>query len=227
MTIKENWARLYSFWDELDFERAKAYDERERREIGDTLEYAQQDIQRLEKWASFERELKSASIDAIKDIKTSLGVALPMSFKESLSINAYEPQDQGFVYPWLGSWNVMQNPEEIIKLSMQNREFEWEVFKETNDLIQEDYEMWSDKWVVVFDWNGDYFVALDLREDEEFYGNVLCFCIEDGSIAKWADSYEEWFELVVDEVLQYGQLRISTIENLLSPPRSAFGEIVG
>ena len=228
MTIKENWERLYKFWDELDVERAKAYDEVVRKEIGDTLEYAEQDIQRLEKWASFEREWKSASTDEIKDLESNLGVALPKSFNESLSINAYEPQDQGFVYPWLGSFNMMQNPEEIVEITTENREdLDYEVFEDPNDLMQEDYEMWSDKWIVIFDWNGNYCAVLDLREDEEFYGNVLCMCIEDGTIAKWADSYEEWFELVVDEVLRYGQLRLSTIENLLSPPRSVFGEIVG
>jgi hypothetical protein len=62
----------------------------------------------------------------------------------------------------------------------------------------------------------NYYGVLNLDKESSNYGEVLCLCVEDGSISRWANSYEEWFELVVEETLTYGELRISTIESLLS-----------
>jgi len=220
MSIEENWQRLYKFWKELSFERAKEFDIIRSNSIGDSLLYTDEDDEGLRNWALFDRVYRAASVDEISTIENSLNVTLPKSFKKRLLINAYEPYDKAFIYPWLGEWNMMNEPVDIIEQSLDSRKLDYEVFDNPKNLPQEEYEMWSDKWIVIFDWNGDYLVTMDLREEPEFYGKVLCMCIEDGTIAKWADSYEEWFSLVVDEVLEYGILRISTIEKILSNRKS-------
>jgi cell wall assembly regulator SMI1 len=72
------------------------------------------------------------------------------------------------------------------------------------------------QWIPIFDWNGDYIVAIDMLSENK--GQIIVFCMEDSTLAKWTDSYEEWFELVVNEVLQYGELRVETIEKVLQMP---------
>jgi len=71
-------------------------------------------------------------------------------------------------------------------------------------------------WIPIYDWNSDYIVAIDMLSKNK--GQVIVFCLEFGTVAKWTDSYEEWFELVVNEVLQYGELRVETIEKVLQMP---------
>jgi len=225
MSINENWQRLYNFWKELSFEKAKEYHIICKKPIGERSKYIDEDNERLKNWVLFDREFQPAQTEEIVAIENSLNVTLPQSYKESLLINAYEPHDNAFVYPWLGEWNMMNEPEDIIEQSMSNKELDYELFADTKNLVKEDYKMWSDKWIVIFDWNYDYLVTMDLREEPQFYGKVLCMSLKDGTLAKWADSYEEWFSLVVDEVLEYGILRISTIEKILSNRKSLFAEI--
>jgi len=213
LSVKANWEKLYKFWQELDFDTAKKYDYELRVRIGDTLEYSQDDIEKIKKSVSVHREFKPASIDEIQDVESKLNVNLPDDFKESLNINAYEFIDK-YAYPWLGGWNNLFNCKDIVSFTLSKRKLDFEAFSNRINLTDE-YGFWSDKWIIIFDWNMDYLVALDLSDDPNKYGQVLCLCIEDGTIAKWTDSYDAWFEEAVNEVLQYGELRTETIEKVL------------
>lgn len=214
MSIEKTWNKLYDYWKNLEFDEAKKQDYLIRKSIGDDLNYSDDDIKRIKTLVSIEKEFVPIDLSEIENIEKELNVKLPEDYKKSLTINSKEISFNGFLYPWLGGGNTFLESSEIINFSLNNKKLDFEVFEFRNGLSK-DYCFWNEKWVIVFNWNMDYLVVLDLREDEKFYGQVLCLCIEDGTIAKWADSFEIWFELAVNEVLEYGELRIVTIENLL------------
>jgi len=213
LSVKTNWGKLLRFWQELDFDTAKKLDYELRVRIGDTLEFSQEDIERLQKSVSVYREFKPASDQEIQEVESKLDVNLPEDFKESLQINNHETAVDIFLYSWLGGGNHMLECKDMITFSLDNRELDFEVFDQHINLTEE-YTYWNEKWVIIFDWNMDYLAVLDLREDPKYYGKVLCTDIEFGKIAKWADSYVEWFEIVTNEVLEYGELRLDTISSL-------------
>lgn len=214
MSVKANWERLYKFWHELDFDTAKKNDYEIKKSIGDILEFSEDDIERIKDLVSINREFKPASDDEILEVETKLNITLPENFKESLKINAFETNVQDFVYPWLGGWNILLNCEEMLSFTLRSRKLDFDVFDNRIELNDE-YRRWNEKWVIIFQWNMDYFIVLDLSDDPKKYGQVLCLCIEDGSIAKWADSFKTWFEEAVNEVEQFGELRTETIESVL------------
>jgi len=146
---------------------------------------------------------------------------LPESFKKSLKISNGEievdTEDQN-MSTWFGDWNKLLNCDEIFKLSKDyyahfSKEediFPWNEIYGIKNIPQK----WSEKFIVFLDNNCEIYVLLDMREGER-EGQVLIVDIEAGILAFWASSYEEWFEMVVDEVLQYGELRVETMEKLL------------
>jgi len=214
MDIENNWNKLHLYWKNLTFEQAKEQDFLIRKSIGDDLSYSDKDIEQLKLLVSAQREFSPIGLGEIEKIEKSLNVKLPDDYKKSLKINSKEVVKDEFVYPWLGSWNTLHDTSEIIKYSLRNREMDHEVFQIRNGLSDE-YGFWNKKWVIFFDWNMDFLAVLDLREDEKYYGQVLCLCIEDGSISKWANSFSEWFELSVNETIKHGELRVTTIDNVL------------
>ena len=89
----------------------------------------------------------------------------------------------------------------------------------TNDIIYIYNEFivyndeWEKNWIAFYDWNGNYYAILDTNETT--FGKIYCYSIESGQLQVWANSYEEWLEMAVDEVLEYGELRLETIEAAL------------
>ena len=187
MTIEENWNRLKLFWDTITFEEFKKLDEEERIGCEETLEYTQKDILELHNKVSTKRAFSPASDEEINRIEKELDVVLPDSFKQSLKINAKDP-----IYPFLGGWNSVLKINFMIDFSLS--------FKT--------YSISNKKWVVFFEWNMDYFAVLNLDTENLNYGEVLCVCPENVNIEKWADSYEEWFNMAVEETITYGELQI-------------------
>lgn len=214
MSVKENWDRLFKYWDELTFEKAKEREASFRSRNGDTSEFDSEDLQMIRKAVALKRELTGATEKEITELEHALDVKLPQYFKESLQINCTDPVSDGYVYPWLNHSNLLSNCKSMVEFSLDQRiynEFPYETILN----LPEDSLQWNEKWVIFFDWNMDYFGVLDLREGLDSYGQVLLVCNEDGVIAKWANSYEEWFQMAVEEVLEFGELRLETIESVM------------
>lgn len=70
------------------------------------------------------------------------------------------------------------------------------------------------EWIPIYDWNTDYVVAIDMLSENK--GQIIMFGLEWSMIRLWANSYEEWFEMVVNEVLEYGELRPETLEDVIT-----------
>lgn len=139
---------------------------------------------------------------------------IPESFLESLSLCNESNRWFGF-----DSWGLLLGIEEIIEMS--------DSFKDSPSHINGSYQIVGEgitnptmllpkQWIPIYDWNGNYIVAIDMLSKNK--GQIIVFCLEFSTVAKWTDSYEEWFELAVDEVLKYGELRVETIESVLQMP---------
>lgn len=168
-----------------------------------------------EHWSNkFGKEIQytpASEID-IKRLQEYYG-SVPKDYMDSLSI--CNPVDQ-FWLDELG-WSRLLNIEESIKI---NKDFN---ANELNDPFGYTYiygeiinpkKIIPKEWILIFEWNMDYFVAIDMLSDDK--GQIIVFCIEDATLAKWENSYEEWFAMAVDEVIKHGELRVETIEEVLA-----------
>jgi len=149
---------------------------------------------------------------------------IPESYIKSLKICNPIKNENG-EYFWIDSsgWGILFDAEELINRtkSFRRHEFSYKyemgAYQHVYGDIKNPNTLVPKQWIPIYDWNGDYIVAIDMLSDNK--GQIIVFCLEDSIVAKWTDSYEEWFELAVDEVLKYGELRVETIENILQIPQ--------
>ena len=162
-----------------------------------------------------------ASDEEIKKLEGNLSTDLPESFKKSLKISNGEipvdTEDED-LSTWFGGWNKLLNCDEIFKISQDyynhfNKEEDilpWNEIYRIKNIPQK----WSEKFIIFFDNNCEIYGLLDMRENNG-KGQVFIADIEAGILAFWANSYEEWLEMAIDEVVQYGELRLEIMEKLL------------
>ncbi len=183
VTIEENWNRLLKYW-------------RNKTDKKDLV-------------------CTGATDEQIESLKK-LHDDIPESYIESLRI-CNSPRDKdGDFHSWLdqSDWGILYDTKKLIEFTNIDRQHGFshedgmfEYIK--GDVINPKFSS-PKEWVLIYDWNTDYTVAIDMLSSNK--GQIIVFCREDSSLAKWTDSYEEWFELAVDEVLKYGELRVETIE---------------
>ena len=162
-----------------------------------------------------------ASVEEIKRLEENLSTVLPESFTKSLKITngeiSVDTEDED-MSTWFGDWNTLLNCDKIFKesndyyihFSKEEHILPWDEIYGIKNIPQK----WSDKFIVFFDNNCEIYALLDMREGDG-KGQVLITDIEAGILAFWANSYEEWLEMAVDEVVLHGELRLETMEKLL------------
>ena len=190
MSIKNSWERLLSYW--------------------------KSDKNSTQK---IEIECKGAIDIEINKLKE-LYDEIPDEYIKSLEIcNPISDKNENY-HSWVDSsgWGYLHDINRIISLTDNWKKHKF--FSETGvfDYVYGDVSNPKnsalEQWIPIYDWNTDYVVAIDMLSKNK--GQVIVFCMEDGTLAKWTNSYEEWFELVVEEVLKYGELRVETIESVLA-----------
>jgi len=150
---------------------------------------------------------KGATIAELKEIENYYKV-IPSKLIESLTICNESNRWFGF-----NSWGLLYGTEEMLKVS---RSFENSPINSNGSYdnivgkIRNPDILMPKEWIPIYDWNTDYRVVIDMLSENK--GQIIVVFLEDGTLAKWTDSYEEWFELAIDEVLKYGELRVETIE---------------
>jgi len=161
--------------------------------------------------------IKGATVDEINKLEEKLSIQLPESFKQSLMISngEIELNENEDLSTWFGDWNILLNCEEIFNITEEYRKIYTEGVKfDYSYEIKNKTLEWANEFIVFLSNNCDYYAVLDMREGDQ-KGQVLAVDIEGGILAYWANSYEEWFKMAVDEVLEYGELRLETIEKKL------------
>ena len=151
---------------------------------------------------------KKASKDELDELQKILQVNLPKSFLDNFAICnedlRYENQEK---------WVSWFGPESRYVVNKEDISFNdlVTIYKEMNDIYREE---WNKKWIPFYDWNGNYNLVLDMNNN----GRIFVF---DPEMAEpidkyvWTNSYEEWLEIVANEVELYGELRCETIESVL------------
>ena len=142
--------------------------------------------------------------EKIAEFESSFEINFPQDFRESFLIC-----DERYILKtnekkgWLGENELY---------SFSSNKYDWynifevnkQIFSFANDIG------WNKKWIQFYDYETWYSAVLDTET-----GKVYCYENETGINVLWANSFTEWFKMAVDEVIQYGELRIETMENLL------------
>jgi len=120
---------------------------------------------------------------------------------------------------WFGfnGWGVLYGTNEMLDVSVSfenSPKNDLGSYKSVGSGVVNPTTLLPKEWIPIFDWNGNYIVAIDMLSNNK--GQVIIFSLEDSAVHKWANSYEEWFELVVSEVLKDGELQPATIDNVLN-----------
>jgi len=71
-------------------------------------------------------------------------------------------------------------------------------------------EYWKDEWIAFYDYETWFYAVLDTKT-----GQVYLESAEGGNKIVWANSYKEWLEMAVNEVLEHGEIRLELIEKLM------------
>jgi len=191
MSVENSWKKLFSYW-----------------------EKDKNSMQKIDLKCSGATDIE---IDRLKELYDNI----PNKYIDSLKICNPTRDENHNYHSWIdkSGWGYLYDINKIISTADTWKEVEW--FSKTG--IYYDYVFGNVKnpkssakkqWIPIYDWNGDYTVAIDMFSKNK--GQIIVFCTEDGTLAKWTDSYEEWFELAIDEVLKYGELRVETIEAVLA-----------
>ena len=154
---------------------------------------------------------KGATKLEIKDLERHFS-DIPASLLESLSTCNESNRWFGF-----NGWGLLYGSHEIIETSKSldgSCTKQKGIYKIVDHRITNPSCLFPKEWIPIFDWNGDYFVVIDMLSKPQ--GQIILISFEESKIVKWADSYEEWFEMAVDEVIKYGELRVETIEEVLA-----------
>jgi len=141
----------------------------------------------------------------IHKVEKELGVSFPKTFSDSFKIC-----DQRLLFGsekeykgWLGKYDlfsIKNSYDNLYNLVEANRKLR----------IYDPTHREKVNWVVFYTYEFSYYVILDTNN-----GYIYLREAEEMDFIKWADSYEEWFKIIVDEVVKYGELRLETIEELI------------
>lgn len=150
---------------------------------------------------SLTKKCKGATEEELRQAEKELGVNFPKAFSDSFKIcdERYLFGQNGKI-GWFGQYDHFSlnhgygNFYNLIEVNNQLRTYD-PTHKEKT------------KWVTFYTYETWFYVILD-TENEHIYLREA----EDSSYIKWANSYEEWLEMAVDEVLEYGELRLESIE---------------
>ena len=147
------------------------------------------------------KKCKGASEEKILEVEKEFGVKLPKAFADSFRIC-----DERYIFNtpgkrgWLGESDLY---------SLETC-YDWNNLIDINKLYRTLHVDWKDEWIAFYDY-GTWFIAVL----DTVTGKVYCFDNETGERIIWKNSYEEWLEMAVDEVLKYGKLRLEPIEELM------------
>ena len=151
---------------------------------------------------------KQATKEELDELQVALQVNLPKSFLDNLRICNENKRviDNDNWFGWFGSEN---------RYTITHSETYGDIVHNNYEMRELYHDAWNPKWIQFYDWNGNYNLFLDMRNDK---GAVYIFDPEISESLdkyKWTDSYDEWLKIVAVEVENHNELRCETLEKLL------------
>jgi len=150
------------------------------------------------------KECKGASEEKIAEFEKEFKVTLPKAFADSLRIC-----DERYIFNtsekkgWFGENDIY---------SLNNTKYDWyNLFQVNKQIATYATDIgWNKDWIEFYDYGTWFSAVLDTVT-----GKIYCYEIETGEHVIWANSYEEWLKMAVDEVLEHGEIRLEVLEKLL------------
>ena len=161
----------------------------------------------FEYWKKIESKpyCNKATNEEIEKFQKTLKLELPNSFVNSLKICNGEKID--ILYEKKYNDLIENNPYEDIKLGIIG-------LFDINKILEYRYiaEDTPNDWIPLAYWYGAYVAILDTRKDT--FGQVLLGVEELGVYKVWANNYEEWLEIVSNEVIKNGEIKEEFLEKI-------------
>ena len=150
------------------------------------------------------KKCEGATEEKIAEVEKEFGVQLPKAFADSFRIC-----DERYIFNtsekkgWLGEHDIY---------SLNDRKYNWYNLFQVNRQISTYAKDigWNKNWIQFYDYETWFSAVLDTVT-----GKIYCYENETGEYIIWANSYEEWLEMAVDEVLKHGEIRLELIEKLM------------
>lgn len=143
----------------------------------------------------FDVSCSGATSEQLDSLINSVKCEIPKSLIESLTICSDEKAEGS--YGWIDIYNA--------------------------DLINEFYTRkhlypeWNVNWIQIYDYDSDYVVYIDMTEGSSKKGQVFCLEAFSELPAKmWVNSYEEWLEIMVNEIIEHDQIRYELFEMFMA-----------
>jgi hypothetical protein len=145
------------------------------------------------------KKCEGATEEKIREVEETFSLKLPKAFADSFRIcdDRYILKDTNLGF--FGDWELYSITHEyhgyhnLITLNKDMREYGG-----------------KDEWIVFYDYETWFHVILDTKT-----GQIYLKAVEDLEYIIWANSYEEWLKIAVDEVIEHGEIRLELIEGLL------------
>ncbi len=149
------------------------------------------------------KKCQGATEEKISEVETTFNIKLPKEFADSFRIcDERYILDGSKKIGWLGEDDLY---------SLSNTKYDWYNLLEINKQIRSYAQDigWSRKWIQFYDYGTWFAAVLDTGT-----GKVYCYNIETGEYALWKNSYKEWFEMAVNEVINHGEIKLEAIEKM-------------
>lgn len=157
-----------------------------------------------EKIGLLSRKCKGAKEEEIVKFEKKFQVTLPQSFVDSFMVcDERYILDTSKKRGWFGEDDMY---------SLNDTKYGWyNLFQVNSQMATYAKDIgWNKKWIKFYDYGTWFSAVLDTVT-----GKIYCHENETGKYVLWAKTYEEWLKMAVDEVLEYGELRLEIIEKLL------------
>lgn len=145
---------------------------------------------------------QGATDEEIETLKTLSDFELPTSFIDVYKLCNEDDSD------------IKTAEESFMWFGIASVQFSIQRVKEMNQDMSDVDDFYKDQ-LFFYDWDGTYYAALNIDKNSKSFGKVVCIYLETGFSVPWADSYEEWLEQMVNEVLKSGEVDSGFIEEVL------------
>ena len=148
------------------------------------------------------KKCEGATEKKIAEVEKEFGVQLPKAFADSFRIC-----DERYIFNtsekkgWFGEHD---------HYSLTSIFYGGYNLLEINKEIRIYAEDWKDEWISFYNYEGWYDAILDTKTEQIYLKSTA-----ENEYIIWANTYEEWLEMAVDEVLKHGEIRLELIEKLM------------
>jgi hypothetical protein len=152
--------------------------------------------------SSLTKKCQGTTEDEIVKVEKEFNVTLPKEFSDSFRVcNERYVLNTSEKKGWFGE-------HDHYSLSKTYYGY-YELIEINRDMRMYD-EKWKDEWIAFYDYETWFYAILDTKTKQVYIKSAT-----ENEYIIWANSYEEWLKMAVDEVLEHGEIRLELIQRLM------------